>query len=382
MKSIAWLFEPLYRWLTAYMGRHGLILYGLFDCDCACAAPPDYSPVANASKEAAEVMANLGREQLEESRRQYELNRETTQPIIDAQKRLMEQSYAQGEANYNRMVEQGQPLQTMMRDIALGKITPEQQRQMDEAARRALADVGTQLDLQRAATIRSMTRMGVNPNSGRMSAMQNAMDVQSASARAGAANMARQQAGDRFYGRLGDVYNTYAGLGSQAPTFYQAGTQAGHSAAANQLGISNALMGGMAQGAQTIGSGQQMQLSGLSSVLNAQTSYANAMNQMFGSMGGSGLGGLGSALGGAAQLYTAFGSDRRLKEGIELVGKDEATGLNLYEFTYIDDPDKRRFVGVMADEVEPLFPDAVSRDEQGFAAVNYGMLGIEFKEVA
>jgi len=36
----------------------------------------------------------------------------------------------------------------------------------------------------------------------------------------------------------------------------------------------------------------------------------------------------------------------------------------------------------MADEVEPLMPDAVAYDELGIASVNYGMLGIEFKEVA
>ncbi len=41
-----------------------------------------------------------------------------------------------------------------------------------------------------------------------------------------------------------------------------------------------------------------------------------------------------------------------------------------------------RFRGVMADEVEPRFPNAVVYDDMGFASVNYQMLGIEMKEVA
>ena len=93
MNLIVRLFEPLYRWLTAYMGRQGMILYGIFDCDCACV---DYTPVANASAEAAEIAAQLGREQLAEARRQYDENMAIARPIVDAQARLMDKAYEQG----------------------------------------------------------------------------------------------------------------------------------------------------------------------------------------------------------------------------------------------------------------------------------------------
>lgn len=67
---------------------------------------PDYGPMAQASKESAEIMAGLGREQLSEARRQYDLNRSTIDPIISRQKDIMDQTYQQGAdyANYGRSI--------------------------------------------------------------------------------------------------------------------------------------------------------------------------------------------------------------------------------------------------------------------------------------
>lgn len=335
--------------------------------------PPDYTPVAQASKEAAEISAQLGREQMAESRRQYEQNIEIARPIVDAQKRNMDQAYEQGNYSFENFKTEGRPLQQAMRDIAMGKVSPELQTQMDKAATENVADVSTALDNQRQQTNRSMTRMSVNPNSGRFAAMQGVMDLGAATAKAGAANTGRTQAVDKTYARMGDTLNTYSGMASSAPTFYQAGTNSGNSAVTNQMAPGGAMMAGMNAGASTTMNGRQIAMTGLTGVLNAQGNYAKSVADM-----DSGLGGVGSVLGGAASLYTAF-SDRRLKENIVLVGKDEATGLNLYEFNYTGNP--TRFRGVMADEVEPRFPDAVVYDDMGFASVNYQMLGIEFEEV-
>jgi hypothetical protein len=73
-------------------------------------------------------------------------------------------------------------------------------------------------------------------------------------------------------------------------------------------------------------------------------------------------------------------SDRRLNQDIELVGRDERTGLPLYEYAYKSDP-SRRFLGVMADDVEAYMPAAVGEGEDGYKYVNYAMLGIEMVEV-
>lgn len=341
---------------------------GLFDCDCACA---DYSGVADASVEANKVMAELGREQLAEARRQFEVNQSKLTPIVDAQIRNMDLAYEQGQGNYDRMKTDGWGLQDQMRVIAEGGETTAQRAQMDKASGDAMADVSSQLDLQRAQSQRAMTRMGVNPMSAKMRNT-GGDDVMAASAKVAAGNQASAQAGDRYYARLGDTYNTYAGLGSQAPTFYSAGTNAGNSAVGNQMGMGAQLIQGLGAGASTIGQGAQLGINGLLGAANGEQSGYNNMQ-------GGGLGELGTLLGGAASAYKAF-SDRRLKQDIEAAGEDAKTGLPLYEFAYKAEPG-RRFVGVMADDVRKHFPEAVVQTDEGYDVVNYGMLGIELQEV-
>ncbi|HEV8164953.1 MAG TPA: tail fiber domain-containing protein, partial [Actinomycetota bacterium] len=96
----------------------------------------------------------------------------------------------------------------------------------------------------------------------------------------------------------------------------------------------------------------------MSDAYKNQVASASATNQ--------GLFGLGGA--GITALFGA--SDRRLKEDIEPTG-GELAGAPLYWFRYRGQPDLH--VGVMADEVRPLHPDAVV-EIGGYDAVNYGLL--------
>tara|TARA_Y100000758_G_C15657400_1_gene277015 strand:+ start:191 stop:421 length:231 start_codon:yes stop_codon:yes gene_type:complete len=72
-------------------------------------------------------------------------------------------------------------------------------------------------------------------------------------------------------------------------------------------------------------------------------------------------------------------SDSRLKENIEHVGRDEFTGLNLYDFNY--KWGEKRFRGVMAQEVKEMYPEAVYTSGAGWLGVYYDRLGIEMKEI-
>ena len=89
------------------------------------------------------------------------------------------------------------------------------------------------------------------------------------------------------------------------------------------------------------------------------------------SAGGAGASGAGGA-GGLASLF----SDIRLKEDIKLIGKEN--GINIYEFKYKSKPERYR--GVMAQEVQKIMPEAVI-EKNGFLAVDYDKIGIEFKEI-
>jgi hypothetical protein len=96
---------------------------------------------------------------------------------------------------------------------------------------------------------------------------------------------------------------------------------------------------------------------------NAELARTNAENAASGGFM-SGLMGLGGA---AITKY----SDRRLKTNIEKIGK-MANGLALYAYDYIWG---EHDIGVMADEVEKVMPEAVITMPNGFKAVNYSLLG-------
>ncbi len=52
-------------------------------------------------------------------------------------------------------------------------------------------------------------------------------------------------------------------------------------------------------------------------------------------------------------------------------------GLELYRFRY-KGSDRSAYVGVMAQEVQKIEPNAVFRDYQGYLMVNYDLIGLEF----
>lgn len=177
-----------------------------------------------------------------------------------------------------------------------------------------------------------------------------------------------------------DVTGLARGMPGASQGAYGVAVGAGNSAVQNQMAPGQALIGAMGQANNTTMQGRNLAMQGALGVLNAQTSYANAVGQSGDSLG-SLLGGIGGLVSGLSKAGVFGPSDRRLKENIEAIGRDERTGLTIYEFSYIDDPDMRRYQGVMADEVIAVDPHAVSFDEHGFARVNYARLGIEFKEV-
>jgi hypothetical protein len=102
---------------------------------------------------------------------------------------------------------------------------------------------------------------------------------------------------------------------------------------------------------------------------NAEVAATNAANAGAGGLMG-GLMKLGSA---AVTKY----SDERLKTDIKKIGSLD-NGLNLDSYNYKDGYDlpEGRQVGVMAQEVEKVMPEAVVEMDNGFKGVNYAMLGV------
>ena len=308
--------------------------------------PPDYSG-----------MEALGREQLQFARDQYaEMKPFTTRlatSLADAQQEQMAQArdYYDYQRDTFRPVEQGLVRQAQEFDT-------EAYRQ--QLASKAMADAAKAFQGSQGVMMREATRRGVNPASGAFGAASNANAMGLAAMQTGAANQARQQAEQLGFARKLDVVGLGRNLAGASTAAYGGATGAGQAAGSTAMSAGNQRTAGMQQAGQTMGT-----------VLNSQTSAYNA------GMAQQGLD-VGGLMQGAAALYTA--SDRRLKQNIELVGRDERTMLPLYEFEYINGSG-RRFLGVMAQDVLETYPDMVFTMPDGFMAVNYAGLGIEMMEV-
>lgn len=358
-----------------------------FDLDdrkyCFCSGdapdPPDYTPTANASIEAAEIGAQLGREQLAENRRQYEGNMAVSAPIIQAQTGLMRQSIEQGDDYYNYMKGTFRPIEQELADeAATGKsrydTNVDVRANVEREASRAVSDVQAGLASSQRQNARTMSSMGVNPNSGRFAAMKVGEGLQAAAMRSGAATAARDKGVALDYAKRMDVTGLGRGLPGASQGAYAMSLNAGNSAVSNQNSTSGQYMSGMNAGNGLIMQGQGMQLQGLGNVAQMQTNAYNSAlasnaQESAGLMSGLGM------LGGAA---IGKWSDRRLKENIIAVG-EYLNGLTKYEFNYIGDD--VRYRGVMAQDVLEVAPEAVIEMNTGMYAVDYQKLGIEMERV-
>lgn len=261
-------------------------------------SPPDYSPLANASKESAEIMANLGREQLAESKRQYDSNSAVAKQVVDAQLGIMRDTNEQGQDYYDYMKGTFRPVEEGLVKDAVDFSTAGAREQF---SRDAVADLERAQSGEQAQSERAMASMGVNPNSGRFAGMQRAQTIMNAGTRAGVATNARERADALGFAKRMDVVGIGRNLPGASTASYQVATGAGNSAVGNQMAPGGQLLNGMAQGASITGQGLSMQNQGLATIAGMQTNSYNA-----------GLsdnsGGIGSVLGAAGAVASMGGS--------------------------------------------------------------------------
>jgi hypothetical protein len=307
-------------------------------------------------------MAAISKEQLDFAKQQYAEMKPLAQRIADQQMAAQQQQMNQAQDYYNyqqntfRPVEQG-----LVRDA---------QRFNTEAYRNQLADQAAAASAQafgnvQASNQRAMASMGVNPNSGRFAGINAQANLGLAAQRAGAMTGARQQAEQLGWARQMDVTGLGRNLAGASNAAYAGATGAGTAGLNTSMAPGTQYQQGLAAAGNTYGNMAQ----GQASMYNNSVAN-NPMNTM---------------LGAATGVATSYGmkaamSDRRLKENIELVGVDERTGLNLYEFTYKGGTDVK-YRGVMADEVKGKYPEAVFTMPDGFDGVDYSAIGIEFTQV-
>lgn len=242
----------------------------------------------------------------------------------------------------------------------------EQERMAGEAG----ADVEQATALGKQSLQRGLAMRGINAGSAAgISAMAD-MQTSSALAKAGAMNKTREAARQMGWTRMGEA----AALGRGLPGF-------GASSSALAMGAGQAAMGAGQAGLQ-----------GVSSAVNTSNSASHQTQSAYGQIGQLGLGNYNAQLSGyntAAQAHSAqqagigslvgtaamaamFMSDRRLKTDIVPVGQLD-NGLTAYSFRY--KAGGPTVIGVMADEVEMVKPEAVVKGAfGGYDAVRYDLL--------
>jgi hypothetical protein len=100
----------------------------------------------------------------------------------------------------------------------------------------------------------------------------------------------------------------------------------------------------------------------------AQNAYQGALNNYNQQVGSQNAQTAGLFSLGAAGIGAAF-SDRRLKSNINRIGTHKL-GIGIYEYDIMG----RHEIGVMAQEVEKVMPEAISRHHTGYMMVDYGRI--------
>ena len=326
---------------------------------------PDYGPLLTASREATATLGALGNRQMNFAERQYAEQAPIARQIAAQQIAAQQQQMGQAQDYYNYQRDTFRPVEQGLVADATRFNTDDYREQL---ARDASAAAGKAFGINEDMASRAAGARGINPNSGAGMALSNQNRLGLAAMRSNAMTGARTQAEQLGFARRMDVTGLGRNLAGASTAAYQGATGAGTSGINTSMAPGNQYGQLFNQGVATTGQGYQIGNQGLSGVLGSQTSTyntgVNAEGQMYG------------ALLGAAATYK---SDRRLKEEIKLVGTDERTGLNLYEFLYKDGAGEK-YIGVMADEAKVNYPEAVFTMPDGFDAVNYEKLGIEFKK--
>jgi hypothetical protein len=235
-----------------------------------------------------------------------------------------------------------------------------------QLAGQASADVNSAFASAQQQNTRGLSRMGVNPSSGRALDMRNQTSIAQAVAQSSASNKVREAArleGYSLNDRASNALAGYPAMGMQA-----SGSGANFGAAG--LDLANSGLGGMTSGYSAAGQMAGQMGANASGMYGAQASYKNNQDQIAASNNP-----LNSILGAATGVGMSYAmkSDRRLKTDIERVGTLDS-GLAVYRYRY--KAGGPFVVGVMADEVADHSPGAYLKGGagNGFDAVDYSKL--------
>lgn len=262
---------------------------------------PDPNPGMIASAESARYIADkqaaTADEMLKFYKEQYADMKPIMEQITNTQVEVMNANNRRAEDYYEYEKGTFRPLeQGIVKDA--NEFATEGKR--EALATSAAADINTAMSNARSQEGRALSRMGVNPNSGRFAALNNQLSLGQAAASAGAMTKARNDAENMGFARKMDAASLGRNLASNSSTAYGisvgAGDSAGRSAQAGGnfmgQGYSSALQGmsGAASSYGTAGNiyGQEYQgrMQGYQADQAASGALWSGIGSMVGTMGG------------------------------------------------------------------------------------------------
>lgn len=304
--------------------------------------------------------------------KQTEAQNARLQGTYDVTQEAAKKNLTRADESYAMYKESGIPAMEKLRDDA-NKYNEEAYQ--EQLASQAAGDIGTAAQVQREQTAMRQRAYGIDPTSGVAQAQANANQVAQAAATAAAMNQTREAAKQVGLQKQANVYNMYAGLPAQSLQQTNVGLGAnsqGAAAGQNMVGNAAAVSGVSNAATQTaMGGWGQVGTLGVQKY-QADVGAYQAQQQAE----GAGLGGLGALAGQVGSAYIQYGgSDINIKQDIRKIGKLD-NGFPLYSFQYkpeYQDVWGHGFiVGVMAQDVEKVLPDAVSIHPDGYKMVDYG----------
>lgn len=321
---------------------------------------PDYTPIANATREQAQWQRKVAEDQLQWAKEQYADNKPYADRVKAGMLDTLDFNTETAKKDRARYEDIYQPVEDKQVENAL---TWDSADRKSQRAGMAGQRVASAFDAADAEATRSLESFGVDPSAVRFGALNRGSKLARAASIAGAQNKSDIDTDMQAVALRGDVINTGKGypasISGQFGTAGSAGTagvNAGNSTTAgaagslgNGLGWGNASSSSLANWGNVLDSQYKAQLG----QYNAESQSNSGTMQAIGSMVGMG-----------AMMM----SDERTKENITPVGKTH-DGQPIIRFNFKGD-DKTQ-LGLSAQETLKHHPDAVAMGDDGLLRVDY-----------
>lgn len=255
--------------------------------------PPDYSKLAQASVESAEIWADVAREQLAWAKTTDANNRALLERVLGVQLPQLEAAFNQAQEDRQRWEDVFRPIEDNLIKEFQEYDTPEKREQ--EAATR-MADVNTAFDAQRRNAEMQLADYGIDPSQIRSGALDLGYRAQQAAATAMAANQGRGEVEQMGRALRAEALNIGRGYPAQVAQAQGIVNQTAGGAVGNAVNTTNAGVNayGSAYGAGNLSQqgymnagnlqnmGYQNALAGWQANANSQAGFWGGLGQLAG----------------------------------------------------------------------------------------------------